>query len=57
MRQRGEYFIMRTDKQADRQKSLAVKEGRDDERAFRAFLILSFASLAVLTLIVGLVAR
>jgi hypothetical protein len=48
---------MRTDKQADRQKPLAVKDRRDDERAFRTFLILSFASLAVFTLIAGLATR
>lgn len=36
-------------------RKISVKH--DDERAFRLFVILSFASLAALTLIVGLIAR
>lgn len=46
---------MNPGKHTDTRKQISVKH--DDERAFRLFLIVSFASLAALTLIVGLIAR
>lgn len=48
---------MRSQKHTDTHKQIGVKRGEDDERAFRLFLIVSFASLAVLTLIAGIVSR
>jgi hypothetical protein len=47
---------MNPGKHTDTRKQISVKHD-DDERAFRLFLIVSFASLAALTLIVGLIAR
>jgi len=48
---------MRSQKHTETRKHIGVKRGEDDERAFRFFLVVSFASLAVLTLIAGLMAR
>lgn len=48
---------MRSQKHTEAPKQVGVKRDEDDERAFRLFLIVSFTSLAVLTLIAGFMAR